>query len=68
MALFDTNAITSAANSDGEFKLAARLWNADVCLEVGSEAYLMRMRDGRINDFSKSDSAQFQKRLGPIRC
>jgi hypothetical protein len=33
MALFDTNAITSAANSDGEFKLAARLWSADIRLE-----------------------------------
>ena len=63
MALFDTNVITSAANSDGEFKLAARLWNADVCLEVGSEAYLIRMRDGRIGDFSKSDSAQYDVKI-----
>ena len=57
MPLFDMNAIVPAANSDGEFKLAARLWNADVRIEVGADAYVMRMRDGRISDFSKSDAA-----------
>ena len=54
MALFDPNSITAAANSDGEFKLAARLWNADLRFEVGAEPYLMRIREGRISEFSKS--------------
>ena len=63
MSLFDTNAIISAANSDGEFKLAARLWNADVRIEVGSDAYLMRMRDGRISEFSKSDVPQYDVKI-----
>lgn len=59
MPLFDTNAITSVANSDGEFKLAARLWNADIRLEVGSESYLMRMREGRISEFSRVDASKW---------
>ncbi len=63
MPLFDTNTIISAANSDGEFKLAARLWNADVRFEVGPDAYLMRMRDGRINEFSKSESGQYDVKI-----
>jgi hypothetical protein len=63
MELFDTNAITSAANSDGEFKLAARLWNADLRLEVGADAYLLRMRDGRISEFSKNDVRQFDIKI-----
>jgi hypothetical protein len=63
MALFDPNAITSAANSDAEFKLAARLWNADLRFEVGAESYLMRMRDGRISDFSKADVSQWDVKI-----
>ena len=63
MSLFDANTITSAANSDGEFKLAARLWNADVRIEVGSEAYLMRMRDGRISEFSKVDAPKWDVKI-----
>ena len=63
MSTFDTNSIVSAANSDGEFKLAARLWNADVRFEVGLDAYLMRIRDGRISEFSKSESAQYDVKI-----
>jgi|BogFormECP04_OM1_1039644.scaffolds.fasta_scaffold25677_2 hypothetical protein len=63
MALFDTNAITSAANSDGEFKLAARLWNADIRFEVGPEAYLLRMREGRISEFSKIDAPKWDVKI-----
>ena len=63
MPLFDTNAITSAANSDGEFKLAARLWNADLCLEVGTDAYLLRMREGSISEFSKADASKWDVKI-----
>ena len=63
MPLFDTSAITSAANSDGEFKLAARLWNADSRLEVGAESYLMRLREGRISDFSKVDAPKWDVKI-----
>ncbi len=63
MALFDPNAITEAANADGEFKLAARLWNADVRFEVGAEPYLMRIREGRISEFSKTDAPQWDVKI-----
>jgi len=59
MLTLDTNAITSAANADGEFKLAARLWNADVRFDVAADSYLMRMRDGRISEFTKTVAANY---------
>ena len=63
MAILDTGAITAAANSDGEFKLAARLWNADVRLDVGDDAYLVRVRDGRISEFSRNNSSQYDVKI-----
>lgn len=63
MSLFDTNSIISAANSDGEFKLAARLWNANVRIEVGPEVYLMRICDGQIGEFSKNDARQYDVKI-----
>ena len=63
MSTFDTNAITSAANADGEFKLAARLWNADVRFDVGADTYLMKMRDGRISDFSRTASSNYDVKI-----
>ena len=63
MPLFDPNAIASAANADGEFKLAARLWNADIRLEVGSDAYLLRMREGRISEFTKADTSKWDAKI-----
>ena len=63
MTLFDSDAITSAANADGEFKLAARLWNADIRFDVGSDIYLMRMRDGRISEFARNNGAQYDVKI-----
>lgn len=63
MALFDTHEIMLAANSDSEFKLTARLWNADVRLEIGAEAYLLRMRDGRISEFGKTESRAYDIKI-----
>ena len=60
---FDTNAIASAANADGEFQLAARLWNANIRLEVGSDAYLLQMREGRISEFSKADASKWDAKI-----
>lgn len=57
MPFFDGPAAIEAANGDGEFKLAARLWNADVRLEVGAEASVVRVRDGRIVAFAPVDWA-----------
>ena len=42
------DAAARAANDDGEFKIAARFWNADVRLASGEQAWLLRLRDGRI--------------------
>jgi len=63
MSNLDTNAIVSSANSDGEFKLAARLWNADVRFDVGADSYLMRMRDGRISEFAKTAAAGYDVKI-----
>ena len=63
MPLFDTNAIAAKANSDGEFKLAARLWNTEIRLEVGSDAYLLRMREGRIGEFSKGNPSRWDMKI-----
>ena len=63
MLTFDTNAIAASANADGEFKLAARLWNADVRFDIGADTYLMRMRDGRISEFSKTASANYDVKI-----
>ena len=63
MALFDTHKITSVANSDNEFRLTARLWNADLRLEVGADAYLLRMRDGHISEFSKTESRGYDVKI-----
>jgi hypothetical protein len=61
MALFDTAAIAAAANGDGEFKLAARLWSTDLRFDVGDDSYILRMRDGRIAEFAPLDSSAAQK-------
>lgn len=63
MALFDTTAIAASANSDSEFTLAARLWNADIRLEVGSDAYLLRIREGRIGEFSKANPSKWDAKI-----
>ncbi|HEY6393913.1 MAG TPA: hypothetical protein VIX12_00775 [Candidatus Binataceae bacterium] len=58
MALFNAAGVIAAANTDDEFQIAARLWNADVRLEVGANAYVLRMRDGRIAEFAPLEAAQ----------
>lgn len=61
MALFNAAAATEIANSDGEFQIAARFWNANLRLdardESGDVSYLLRIRDGRIVEFTRLDSA-----------
>ncbi|HLX37573.1 MAG TPA: hypothetical protein VKR29_07205 [Candidatus Binataceae bacterium] len=61
--MIDTNAIAASANADGEFKLAARLWNANVRFDIGADIYLMRMREGRISDFSKTPATQYDVKI-----
>jgi hypothetical protein len=61
MPLFDCDAVAQAANADGEFKLAARFWNADLRLAADDEAYLMRIRDGRIAAFTPRGGGEAAK-------
>ncbi len=58
MPIFDTRAAIVAANNDGEFKLAARQWTADLRLDAGDESYLVRVRDGLIADFRMLDKTE----------
>ncbi len=67
MPLFNPLAVAAAANSDGEFQLAARLWNADVRLDVGEHTYLLRMREGRIVDFESLKPAQLSAVTSDVR-
>ena len=57
MAKFDAAAIGAAANADGEFQLAARLWNTDLRFDVGDDSYILRMRDGRVAEFAPLDAS-----------
>lgn len=57
MALFDAAAVSRAANDDGEFQIAARFWNTNLRLDAGDESYLVQIRDGRIAEFARLDSA-----------
>ena len=52
MAMFDPSAIAKAANADGEFQQAARLWNANLRFDVGDNSYLLKMRGGSIEEFA----------------
>jgi hypothetical protein len=36
------------ANNDGEFAIAARMWDSDVVLVSGSDAVRFNVRDGRV--------------------
>jgi hypothetical protein len=44
--------LPDAANNDGEFKLAARLWDGDVVLVSGDDAVLLSMTGGRMAEAS----------------
>jgi hypothetical protein len=59
--LFACDAVVEAANDDPEFKLAARLWNADLRFGADEEVYLMSIREGRITAFSQLLGAEAAK-------
>jgi hypothetical protein len=40
--------LPGAANEDGEFAVAARMWDADVVFVSGADAVKMSVRDGKI--------------------
>lgn len=39
-----------AANEDGEFRLHARFWNADLRLTMGEDSTAIQVRDGEIRE------------------
>ncbi len=41
-------AVIEQANGDGEFRIAARLWNATLRLDVGERSVLLAVADGAI--------------------
>jgi hypothetical protein len=59
--MFDTSAIVAAANADGEFLLAARLWNTNLRFDVGDDSYVLRMRNGRVEEFAAIAASEVWK-------
>ncbi len=51
------DAATRAANDDAEFRIAARFWTADLRLASGERAWVLRLRDGRIDAVAPGESA-----------
>jgi hypothetical protein len=45
----DWEMLKGAANEDGEFRLHARFWNADLRFTMGAESTAIRVRDGEIH-------------------
>ncbi len=58
MRLANTDLIVSAANSDGEFRLAARLWSGSVRFDLGHHALILKMEDGRIESLDQIDGSK----------
>jgi len=46
--------LPDAANNDGEFKLAARLWDGDVVLVSGDDGVRLGIEAGRIIDVARA--------------
>jgi len=59
--------LPDAANNDGEFALAARMWDADVVFVSGDDAVRVSVRDGRIGEIAPAapDAAAAIRVRGP---
>ena len=60
MAILDTQRALTAAPGDGEFKIAARYWDADLRLEAGDEKYLLRVRNGLLLEFRELQAIELE--------
>ncbi|HUA36375.1 MAG TPA: SCP2 sterol-binding domain-containing protein [Candidatus Binataceae bacterium] len=58
MRLANTELIVAAANSDGEFRLAARLWNGSVRFNLGNNSLLMRIDEGHIESIDQLEGSK----------
>ncbi len=52
---FDSSRLVEAANGDGEFRLAARLWTGALRLDSGGDAYLLSITDGACTGFATAE-------------
>ena len=59
--------LPAAANDDGEFNFAARMWDADVIFVSGADAVRVAVRDGRVGDVAAvaADTAAPVRVSGP---
>lgn len=59
--------LPDAANNDGEFQIAARLWDGDVVLVSGDEAVRLAIKAGRITEAAAAapDTAAKIRIAGP---
>jgi hypothetical protein len=55
--------LPAAANDDGEFAIAARMWEADVMLVSGAEAVHLTVRAGRVTEVAAASASA----AAPIR-
>ena len=60
MAILNTQRALTAAPGDGEFKIAARYWDADLRLEAGDEKYLLRVRNGMLLEFRELQAIELE--------
>jgi pimeloyl-ACP methyl ester carboxylesterase len=52
--VIDWETLASKLDSDGEFRVAARLWTATLRLEVGDDIRALRIEDGRVVSVERS--------------
>ena len=60
---FDSARLVDALNSDGEFRLAARLWTGAVRLDSGDDAYVLRIAGGGATAFDAWDGEDVDVRV-----
>ena len=58
MTELDLDRLVADANSDGEFQVAARLWNANLRLDVGDHVHVARIRDGKITELARVETRE----------
>jgi hypothetical protein len=51
--MFDADRVRELANQDGEFAIAARLWDATIGIDAGDTPHVLEIRGGRIVRFER---------------
>jgi pimeloyl-ACP methyl ester carboxylesterase len=57
MPIFDPAAVKSAASQDAAFKLSLRFLTGKIRFKMGSDSYLLDIRDGEFVDFGQDDGS-----------